>query len=108
MQREVLRIINVDFDCTGQLLIIYSAFVKYWGVGNGFGVWGVGWGGVGEGTQRSSASDLLDFKKVYYSIRRQVLYNSRIEFVIHMNLVRLIKTCLNETYKKVRVGKYFV
>jgi len=29
MQRKLLGIINVDFDATGQLLIIYSAFVKY-------------------------------------------------------------------------------
>jgi len=30
MQRELLVIINVDSDATGGLLIIYSAFVKYW------------------------------------------------------------------------------
>jgi len=29
MQRKLLGIIKVDFDATGQLLIIYSAFVKY-------------------------------------------------------------------------------
>jgi hypothetical protein len=29
MQRELLGIIIVDFDITGELLIIYSAFVKY-------------------------------------------------------------------------------
>ena len=29
MQRKLLGIINVDFDTTGQLLITYSAFVKY-------------------------------------------------------------------------------
>jgi len=29
MQRKLLGIINVDLDTTGQLLIIYSAFVKY-------------------------------------------------------------------------------
>ena len=29
MQRKLLGIINVDFDVTGQLLTIYSAFVKY-------------------------------------------------------------------------------
>jgi len=29
MQRKLLRIINVDFDATGELLIIYTAFVKY-------------------------------------------------------------------------------
>jgi hypothetical protein len=29
MQRKLLGIINVDFNTIGQLLIIYSAFVKY-------------------------------------------------------------------------------
>jgi hypothetical protein len=29
MQRKLLCIIAVDFDATGQLLIIYSAFIKY-------------------------------------------------------------------------------
>jgi len=29
MQRKLLGIINVDFDATDQLLIVYSAFVKY-------------------------------------------------------------------------------
>ena len=29
MQRKLLGIIIVDFDAAGQLLIIYSAFVKY-------------------------------------------------------------------------------
>jgi len=29
MQRKLLGIISVDFEATGQLLIIYSAFVKY-------------------------------------------------------------------------------
>ena len=29
MQGELLGIINVDFDATGQLLIVYSVLVKY-------------------------------------------------------------------------------
>ena len=29
MRRKLVGINNVDFDATGQLLIIYSAFVKY-------------------------------------------------------------------------------
>ena len=29
MQRKLLGIINVDFDGTDEILIIYSAFVKY-------------------------------------------------------------------------------
>jgi hypothetical protein len=28
-ERKLLGIINVDFDATGQLLNVYSAFVKY-------------------------------------------------------------------------------
>jgi len=29
MRKKLLGIINVDFDATGQLLIIYSTFIKY-------------------------------------------------------------------------------
>jgi hypothetical protein len=29
MQKKLLGIINVEFIATGQLLIIYSAFIKY-------------------------------------------------------------------------------
>jgi hypothetical protein len=29
MQRKLLYVISVDFNATGQLLIIYSAFIKY-------------------------------------------------------------------------------
>ena len=29
MQRKLLGITSVDFDATGQIMIIYSAFVKY-------------------------------------------------------------------------------
>jgi len=29
MQRKLLGITNVDFNATGQLLIIYAAFIKY-------------------------------------------------------------------------------
>jgi hypothetical protein len=45
------------------------------------------------------------FKKDYESIRRQVFYNTVISFGIPMKLVILIKTCLIETYRTVRVGK---
>jgi len=35
------------------------------------------------------------------------LYNIIIEFGIPIELVRLIKMCLNETYRRVQVGKNF-
>jgi hypothetical protein len=34
------------------------------------------------------------------------MYNILIEFGIPIKIVRLIKTCLNETYNKVCIGKY--
>jgi hypothetical protein len=48
----------------------------------------------------------IDFKKAYDSIKREVLYNILLNFGISKKLVRLIKMCLNETYSKVRLGKY--
>jgi hypothetical protein len=47
----------------------------------------------------------IDSKKAYDSVRREVLYNILIEFGIPMQLVRLIKLCLTESYSRVRVGK---
>jgi hypothetical protein len=47
-----------------------------------------------------------DFKKAYDSVRREVLYHIIIEFGIPIKLVRLIITCLNETYNRIQVGKY--
>jgi hypothetical protein len=35
-----------------------------------------------------------------------VLYNIFTESGVHIEVVRLIKMCLNETYNKVRIGKY--
>jgi hypothetical protein len=48
----------------------------------------------------------IDFKKAYDSVRREGLYNILIEFGNTVKLVRLIKTCLNETYCRVQVVKY--
>jgi hypothetical protein len=42
----------------------------------------------------------LDLKKVYDSVRTEVLYNIFIEFGVPIELVRLIKMCLNEAYRE--------
>jgi hypothetical protein len=41
----------------------------------------------------------INFKKVYDSIKREVLYSILLEFGIPMKLVRLFKICLNEIGK---------
>ena len=48
----------------------------------------------------------IDLWKAFDSVRREVLYNILIEFGIAIQLVRLIKMCLNETYSGVWVGKH--
>jgi hypothetical protein len=48
----------------------------------------------------------VDLKKVYDSFRKEILYNNLIQFGGPMKLLRLIKTCLNETYSKVQIGNY--
>jgi len=48
---------------------------------------------------------LIDFKKAYDSVRREIVYKILIEFGIPMKLVRLIKMSMIETYSRVRVGK---
>ena len=85
-----MGIINVDSDATGQPLIIYSAFVKYF-KRNG-------------NTMKQCISSFIDFKKAYDSVRREVLYNILIEFGFPKKLVRLIEMCLTETYSRVWVG----
>jgi hypothetical protein len=48
----------------------------------------------------------IDFKTAYVSVKIEVLYNILLEFGISKKLVRLIKMCLNDTYSKVRIGKF--
>jgi len=48
----------------------------------------------------------IDFTKAYDSVMREVLYNILIEFGIPMELARLTKTCLNETYRRAWEGKH--
>jgi hypothetical protein len=47
----------------------------------------------------------IDFKNVYNSVRREVLYSILTEFVLSMELVRLITVRLNETYSEVHISK---
>jgi hypothetical protein len=49
---------------------------------------------------------LIDFKKAYDSVSREVIYIFLIGFGVPIKLVRLIKMCLSETYIKVSTGKY--
>jgi hypothetical protein len=89
---KLLGIISVGFDVIDQLLIRFSAFVRYWRK---------------KWEYKETVFQLFtDFKKVYDSVRREVLYNILIEFGVPMKLVRLIKMCFNETYSKVLIGKY--
>jgi hypothetical protein len=67
MLRKLLRIINVNFDTTGQLLITYSALFKY----------------LRKKWKYNEAVHhlFIDFKKAYNSVRREVMYNILIEMV---------------------------
>jgi hypothetical protein len=92
MQWELLGIITVDFDATGQLLTICSIFVKYLRKKLEY--------------NKPVHRHFIDFKKACDSVGREVLYNILIEFVIPMKLARLIKMFLNGTYSRVWVGKH--
>jgi len=78
MQRQLLVIISVNFDATDQLLIIYSAFVKYL---------------RNSGNTMHQCISSIDLKKAYGSVRKEALYNILTEFNISMKIVRLIKMC---------------
>ena len=82
----------MDFNTTGQLLIIHSAFVKY----------------LKKKWEYNEAvlQLFVDFKKAYDSFRREVLYNILIVFGIPMKLVKLIKMCLTETCSRDWIGNY--
>ena len=77
MQRKLPGIINKDIDASGQLLIVYSAFVKYLRKNTN--------------TMKQCIVYLHASKKAYGSVWREILYNILVEFGIHMKLVRLLK-----------------
>jgi hypothetical protein len=77
----------VNFDIIDQLLIRFSASIRYWRK---------------KWEYNETVYQLfIDFQRAYDSVRREVLYNILIEFGVPMKLVRLIKMCLNETYSKI-------
>jgi hypothetical protein len=65
----------VDFDIIDQLPIKLTAFIRYWRK---------------SGTVHQL---LIDFKKAYDSVRREVLYNILTEFWVPMKSVRMIRMC---------------
>jgi hypothetical protein len=72
---NLLGIVSMSFDVTDQLLIRFSAFVRYWRK-----KWE-----YNETVQQL----VIDFKKEYDSVRREVLCNILIQFGVTMKLVRL-------------------
>jgi len=87
MQRKLFGIISVDFDTTGQLLMIYILRSS-----NSWEKW----------EYNEAVHQLfIDFKKAYDSVRWEVLYNILIQSDINRKLVSLIKMCQNEAYSRV-------
>jgi hypothetical protein len=67
---KLLGTINVCFNKRDELLIIYFAFVRYWG----------------KNWEYNETVQQL-FMKAYGSIPGDVLYNILMEFVVHMKLL---------------------
>jgi len=90
MQRKLSGIINVAFEVNrstiDHIFCIRQILEKKW-------------------KYNEEVHQLIDFKKAYDSVRREVLYKILNEFGIPRKLVRLIKMSLTETYSRVWVGK---
>jgi hypothetical protein len=72
---KLLGIINVGSNIIDQLLIRFSAFVRYWR----------------KWEYNETVYQLfVDFKTASDSVRREILYNILIEFGVPMKVVRLI------------------
>jgi hypothetical protein len=80
--------ISVDFDITGQPLVIYYGFVKYLTKSG------------------NKLRQCFSSKTAFDSFRRKVLYNILSKFGIRMQLVRLVEMHLNGTYSYVWLGKH--
>jgi hypothetical protein len=69
---------------------ICFAFIRYWRK---------------NGNTKTVHQLFINCKKVYNSVRREVLYNILIKFGVPTELVKLIKMSLNETHSKVCIGE---
>jgi hypothetical protein len=90
MQRKLSGIINVAFEVNrstiDHIFCIRQILEEKW-------------------KYNEEVHQLIDFKKAYDSVRREVLYKILNEFGIPRKLVRLIKMSLTETYSRVWVAK---
>jgi hypothetical protein len=82
----------VDFNATGQLLIRYSAFVKYLRK-NG-------------NTMKQCISYLWTSRKPVIELGRRPCIIFSLSFGTCMKLVRLVRMFLNETYSRVWIDRY--
>jgi hypothetical protein len=91
MQMKLLGITNLNFShkrsTTDQIFYIWQTLEKKWAY---------------NGTVHQL---FIDSKKVYVSIRWEVLYNILIESGIPRKPAGLIKMCLDKTYSTVHTGK---
>jgi uncharacterized membrane protein len=79
---DIIGVINVGFNITDQLLIRFSAFVRYWRK-------------MGVQFKSTSAIHRLQ-ESLGFSEKGSIIHYSY-NFGVPMKLVRLIKMCLNET-----------
>jgi hypothetical protein len=92
MQKVIIKDHECGFDATGQLVIIYSAFVKYLRK---------------TGEHNKTVQELIiGFNKGYDPNRMEVLYNTLIVFGITMKLARLIKMCQNDANSRIQVDQH--
>jgi len=82
----------VDFNITGQILIIHSAFVIYLRK-NG-------------NKTRQWITYLQTSRKLMIQLGGRSCIISSYKFGVPMKLVRLIKTCLNETFSRIQEGTF--